>query len=231
MNKIAIVTRADDNIKEMTDITFLSIKSYASKVGADFIVLSDPPPFLTSDNKPHYRILKVGDLLNKYDRILCIDSDVIINKSCPNIFNIVPEDKIGSIYEDKGSRRSSRLDLIRNIQRHWGEVGWKEGYTNAGTFLVSKQHKNIFTPHEGQYWLDWGSADLHLSYNIHKYKHKVHELDFRWNHMTMFSESWNGNPNRFESYIIHYAGGGVFDPKYKNRTSQIRADYNQIYQN
>tara|TARA_R110000824_G_scaffold2372_4_gene11141 strand:- start:272 stop:961 length:690 start_codon:yes stop_codon:yes gene_type:complete len=226
--KYCIVTRADDNIKEMTKLTFPGIQEYAERIGADFKVLSHTPPVMTDDNRPHYRIFEVGNLLDEYDRILCLDCDVIINKDCPNIFDVVPVNKVGSIFEDKGTRKPDRLTKIRGIQNKWGDVNWVEGYTNAGTFVVSKQHKNIFTTHNDKYWLDWGSADLHLSYNIHKYGHKIHELDFKWNHMTLFSEPWNNNADRFKSYIIHYAGGGIFDVGVGSRKHQMELDLGRL---
>lgn len=228
MNKIAIITRADDNIKEMTDITLPVMRKYAEKCGSDFIILSDDPPFLTDDNKPHYRILEIEKLFDKYDRILNLDADMLITSQCPNIFDLVPEDMIGSIYEDKGSRQADRRSKLRGIQAVWGDVGWNEGYTNAGTFLMSKMHRSILDPHNGEYWLAWGSADLHLSYNIHKNNFKVHELDFRWNHMTMFNEQWAGYPSRFNSFIIHYAGRGVFDYGVSSRLEQIKLDVEKI---
>jgi len=228
--KNVIITRADNGIREITDITFPLIKKYAKEVEADFIVLDHKPPFLTSDNKPHYRILKVREILEDYDRALLLDCDMLININVPNIFKEVPEDTIGSIYEDKGSRKGDRLNKIKGVQQVWGDVGWKQGYTNAGTFIMSKQHRDIFNPHKGKYWLDWGSADIHMSYNIHKFGFKFKELPFKWNHMTMFSEPWNNNANRFLSYIIHYAGGGIFENgKVSNRIQQIRRDYNKIY--
>ena len=228
--KLAIITRADEHIKNMTNITLPVMKKYADSVGADFIIMDHRAPFLTSDNKEHYRILKVYDYFDEYDRIVCMDSDMLINKDCPNVFDAVPYDMIGSIYEDKGSRRPDRLNKIKNVQRVWGDVGWKDGYTNAGTFVMSKIHRDIFKPHNGKYWLEWGSGDIHLSYNIHKYGFKVKELSYKWNHMTMFSEPWNKNADRFKSYIIHYAGGGVFDKGVvSNRVEQIKKDYNRIY--
>lgn len=227
--KYLVVTRADDNIKQMTDITLPIMREYAEKCGADFKIISEPAPFMTDDNKPHYRIIKVRDFLEEYDRVLLLDADMIINKDCPNIFEVVPEDKIGSIYEDVGSRQPHRRGLIRAIQQRWGDVGWNGGYTNAGTFLVSKQHKDIFLPNEGQYYTGWGSADVHLSYMIHKLGFEVHRLPFQWNHMGMFSEPWNNRANRFDSHIIHYAGGGVFDAGVKNRMEQIKKDYEKIY--
>ena len=95
--------------------------------------------------------------------------------------------------------------------------------------MMSRRHKDIFLPHNGEYYLGWGSADLHMSYNIHKYDMKVHRLDHRWNHMAMFSEPWNKNADRFSSYIIHYAGRGIFDESVGSRIEQIKLDYKRIY--
>ncbi len=229
MNKFAIVTRADNNIKDMADITLPIMRDYAERCNADFIVLSEDAPFLTEDNKPHYRILEIEKLFDKYDRILNLDADMIITNKCPDIFKVVPEDMIGSIYEDKGSRRPDRIDKLHGIQRAWGDVNWREGYTNAGTFVMSKMHRDIFLPHNGEYWLGWGSADLHLSYNIHKHNFKVYELDYKWNHMSMFSEQWNGSPSRFDSNIIHYAGAGIYDTGVSSRLEQIKADINVLW--
>lgn len=229
MSKLAIVTRADDNVRSYTDITHKTLRKYAEFCGADFKVISSPAPFLTADNNPHYRILEVYNMFDTYDRILHLDSDMLVNKDCPNLFEIVPENCIGSIYEDVGSRMADRRHKLLFMQSKWGDVGWRTGYTNAGTFMMSKCHRNIFLPHNEQYWIAWGSADLHMSYNIHKFGFDFHELDFTWNHMAMFSEPWNNHPDRFKSKIIHYAGKGIFDEGVTSRIEQIKLDYQKIY--
>jgi hypothetical protein len=73
---------------------------------------------------------------------------------------------------------------------------------------------------------------LRKYYNGVRFGHLHNEVgadfDFdKWNHMTMFSEPWNGNANRFDSYIIHYAGKGVFDKT--SRMEQIKSDKDIIY--
>ena len=227
---IAVVTRADDAVREWTELTHPLFKKYAEKCGADFIVLSEPAPFLTSDHQPHYRILRIYDLLEKYDRILHLDTDMLINEDCPNLFEVVPENMIGIVFEDVGSRQADRRMKMAEMQFHWGDVGWRTGYTNAGTFVLSKEHRDVFLPHDDQYWIGWGSADLQMSYNIHKFNLKVHELSYKWNHMTMFSHDWNGNADRFKSYIIHYAGKGIFDENQaSNKLEQAKLDYEVIY--
>ena len=34
--------------------------------------------------------------------------------------------------------------------------------------------------------------------SIHKLGYDIHELEYKWNHMTMFSEDWNNNANKRE---------------------------------
>lgn len=230
--KKLIVTRSDLNINEMTKLTHPIIKNYAKKCNADFQILSHTPEVITDDNLPHFRIMRAYDLFNEYDRVMIIDSDVVITPSCPDIFKEVPKDSIGSIYEDKGSRKLHRLKSIQHIQRCFGNVDWKEGYINTGVFLCSKEHKNIFQPINDQYYTASGSDDVHLGWQIHKHKFKIHELSFKWNHMSMFSEPWNNNANRFDSYIIHYAGAGNFPgtgTTKETRVNLIKSDIKRLY--
>jgi len=95
--------------------------------------------------------------------------------------------------------------------------------------MLSKEHMDIFLPHNDKYWIGWGSADVHMSYMIHKFGFKVKELAYKWNHMTMFSEPWNNSANRFDSFIIHYGGGGIFDAGVKTKRQQMRLDFAKIY--
>lgn len=231
-HKFAMVTRADDNIEKLTKVTHPILMDYAAQWGCDFIVLDTKEDWMTDYELAHYRILRVRDLLQVYERILVIDSDVVIMPTCPNPFDVVPADSIGTIYEDKGSREPMRQGVIMSIQERYGDVGWEEGYINTGFFVVSRQHANIFqkaTSHSEQIrdtpfsptdglWTGFGYDDALLGYNIHKFGHKVHELPFQFNHMSMFSESWNGNANRFESYVIHYAGLARFPDDRSGRT-------------
>ena len=62
MSKYAIVTRSDDNIQTMSELTHPSIKSYANKCEADLLILDKEPPVMTEDNRPHYRIVHVYDI-------------------------------------------------------------------------------------------------------------------------------------------------------------------------
>lgn len=212
--KRLVVTRCDENAKALADVTHPMLKNYAEIWKADFKILDHKEEWMTDYEMCHYRILKVYDLLEEYDRILIIDSDVIIMPGCPDPFESVDPEKIGSVYEDIGSRGEQRGHIIEGIQRKYGDVGWRQGYINTGVFVVSKKHKDIFQKIQhggiGVLWTGFGYDDALIGYNIHKYGFEVQELSFKWNHMSMFSEPWNNNANRFNSFIIHYAGAANF---------------------
>ena len=143
--------------------------------------------------------------------------------SCPNLFEVVPSTEIGSIYEDRGSRLAARRQSIFEVQRRWGDVGWSTGYINTGVFVVSRMHKEIFQPVNGEHWTGFGVDDVHLGWQIRRLHFHVCELPYQFNHMSMFSEAWNGSPDKFKSHIIHYAGKG------RRSLSAIRDDVRKVY--
>ena len=76
--------------------------------------------------------------LDKYDRILCMDGDVLISPNAPNVFDIVPYNKIGAVYEDVGSRKQDRLRQIQLAQQQLGPTpnNWCQNYFNAGIMIL-----------------------------------------------------------------------------------------------
>ena len=203
--KRLIITRQDKYIQEMADITHPILKRYAEFCEADFQIFKNDDKY-----HPHYKILQMYDLLKEYDRIACIGTDTLIMKDCPDIFKEVPIHKVGSIYEDRGTRQQDRRARIANVQRLREDVGWAIGYINTDVLVVSKMHRDIFNLVHDDLYLSLGFDCIELGYQINRGGYEIHELDYKWNHMTMFSESWNNNASRFDSFIIHYAGVGNF---------------------
>jgi lipopolysaccharide biosynthesis glycosyltransferase len=233
--KLAIVTRADSGVHHWIECTHQPIKEYAKKCGADFFVFDHDPVEMKHLNKYiFWRILKVNELFDQgYDRILHIDTDVLVTKNAPNIFDEVPYDHIGVVYEDKGTRKADRIRRINSIQSDFGDVGWKTGYLNEGVMLFSKCHRELFTSIDGK-WVNTpnGPSQGHFGWKIHKHDMKVIDLGYKYNHMSMFSESWNGNKSRFDSYFIHYAGGANFPDKgNRDRMKVANDDKIKIYGN
>lgn len=229
--KLAIMTKAGDEYRSISELTHPIIQKFAEKWGAERINWTkNCDDCITQKGKIFGRTYHMYELLNEYDRVLLFDSDIIINKTCPNLFEIVPEDKIGVVMEDVGSRLKERRSRISKIQKAWGDVGWKENYFNAGIMLVSKIHQPIFSKSTKGYWEGLGFCQTDVGYHIHRLGLKYHKLHWKFNHMSMFSEKWNGSPSRFDSYIIHYAGFGKFRDKGTRSLEQfIKDDIKKIY--
>lgn len=204
-NKL-IITRADKNIQKLSDLTHPFIKRYADKCGADFMVL-DHETDCPGDGRWHFRILKCHDLFDKYDRILSIDTDAIVKYDCLNVFDVVPFNMIGTVFEDVGTREKDRRERILEIQKIFGDIGWRRGYINTGFFLTSSCHRDIFTKINDRYYEGWGSDDLHLMYNIRRMCFNIYQLPWKFNGMSMFFEDWNVGAREEDAYVLHFAGG------------------------
>ncbi len=228
INKFAMVTRCDSKARELANLTHDILQDYAKQWDCDFIVLGDEIEDTGDYEKNHYRILEVQKLFNKYERLVIIDSDVIIMPGTPNPFNIVDERFIGSIFEDVGSRKVHRQMVIKDIQEEFGGVGWTDGYINTGFFICSKQHRSIFNDIDGKLWYGFGYDDALIGYNIRRYGFIVNELDPKWNFTAMFSEPWNDNASRFDAYIIHYAGQARFPDDLSGRKSMTNSIEDRI---
>jgi lipopolysaccharide biosynthesis glycosyltransferase len=232
--KLLITTRADASYIDWIELTHPIFIEYASKVKADFMVLDeeyDVPEASTGIGLGvyQYRIVKHYDLHEEYDRILHLDSDMLLTPDCPNLFDVVAYDEIGSIYEDVGSRKRQRVQCMHNAQNQFGNINWDSGYINTGVFVTSKCHRDIYEKINNTYFTAWGTDDIHIGYQINKLGFKIKELSYQYNHMTMFSEPWNGSPSRFDSHIIHYAGKGIFDSNVKDKLQQAKLDYERLY--
>lgn len=232
-HKRVICTRADDGIAEMSALTHPIMRRFAEKWEADFIVLNGPWKV-----SRHYRILALGEILQDYDVALSLDTDMLILPQCPDPFKIFgTTDAIATVFEDVGSRQEDRRQRMRHAEALYGYAGWERGYPNTGFFMVPSSCRRLFAKKVDRggkavkhaLWGMSGFDDVYLGYWIRRMNLPIVGVSWKWNHMTMFSEPWNDGALRFNSYIIHYAGVGVFDPKVKDRMQQIQKDVALAY--
>lgn len=187
-----------------------SFRAYAKRIGADFIVF-DKQKF--PDRHPVYEEFQIKDLINKgYKRILYIDTDAFIKPDCPDLFNIVPYEQIGGVYDNRKNEPGNQ-DRAVKVQRVLGDIGWEKGYINAGMYVASDVHREIFnipdkTPNER-----WWDQNI-INYNIHKLRFKIFKLDTKFNAMGLYGYPTNQIKD-FDAYIIHYAAQGNIPKKLK----------------
>ena len=93
MNLILTIA-VGDAYQRMSALTHPAIKKYAEKIGADFQCITE-----SDCSTPHWAKFEIYNLLNKYERILYIDTDILVREDTPNLFEIVPQNELGMFNE------------------------------------------------------------------------------------------------------------------------------------
>jgi len=188
-----------------------SVENYCTRYGLKMEVVTEAQWAIDWKGYPWLRMEKfqVHRLFDKYDRILRLDSDVLVTHLAPNVFDIVPEDRFGAVRENVGSRRRARNREMKRVRKALGPVDWRGRYFNSGVVVASRGHRKVFEfdPEEIRH------VDLHsfkeqnlLNWRVADAGFEICELSYRWNHLDLFSQEWNGNAHRVDSFILHYAG-------------------------
>lgn len=197
-NALLTITIGDE-YQQIAEYTHPIIKKYAQKIGAEFICINKQK---ISQTTPHWEKFQIYELLNKYKRILYIDTDIIIREDCPNLFDEVAEDRLGMFNEAPFTDRSK--ELLIDICRQYGITlpGWNGKYFNSGVMVISRRHKNLFKKPEKEIFSFYEQSYLNMI--IAKEEIEMHDLHYKFNRMVCMDRPTG--EERFASYIIHYAG-------------------------
>lgn len=122
---------------EIAALTHPAMGAYARQIGADFISIG------TETATPHFEKFRIAEFLGLYDRILFMDSDIVITDGCPDVFELVPDNSFGAWFPNPmiPGRFADRIALA---QQALGDIGWVENYFNSGVMVVSRTHRAIF---------------------------------------------------------------------------------------
>jgi lipopolysaccharide biosynthesis glycosyltransferase len=125
---------------EIAKITHPFIKDYALKCEADFLCIDKQK---ISKSSMHWEKFQIYDLLNTYDRILWLDTDLLIREDTPDLFKEVPYDSFGIFNEKHYLADQLMKDIFKKHDMSVPE-DWDGSYYNTGVMILSKQHKFIF---------------------------------------------------------------------------------------
>lgn len=184
--KICLVTMAfGEPQEEILDLTIDNMKMYCHRFGFDFYRIQERKYLKDNNNNilcPYMEKFQIKNILEQYDYVLWVDSDVLIKKHCQNIFDNVNNKKgVFAVYDNRDNKciYNKEIDII---QECLGYVGWESGYFNNGVFIVSKEYKNIFNNPEKRNESKHISHDQTLmNYNVIKNKVPFYLLNSKWN--------------------------------------------------
>jgi len=145
LTKTAIVTLAigANYAERFEQLCRRNWTAYAERHGFDVVVLKEPLDFgeRARRRSPAWQkclILGLPELKN-YERVVWVDSDILINPRAPSIVQGVPMEKIGATDEHRYPSLETRQNLLRQVLAvapeggDWGKRFW-ESWLSPGAF-------------------------------------------------------------------------------------------------
>ena len=207
----------------------MSFQRYADNIGADLVVAQELHYPITLDNPRHTASkawtekLYIGELLNKYERVLYLDADIIVTPHARNIFDVYTDlETLYAFNEGQLLQRQHVIDKITAIMGpldNWPVVDEKPVYYNVGCMLISNQCPlfDIATLDDLQRLCNHIQyyEQTYFNYLVHRDGLKHESISSEFNRMDAL-----GHDGYRDASFIHYAGRG-----YTNSTLKREARY------
>lgn len=167
-----------------------SLNKYCDKYNIDFKVVTGQ---YDTDKKIRLRKFEIVKYFDKYDRILFLDDTIIINPISPNLFDIVPRDKVGVFLEREPY--FNKIDILKRALNYY-EVEANIDKTNyiwfnSGVILASKCHLDLFKVPNNKNIIKIGNYLDQSIFNINRYKYNIpiYDIGISFNYLgTRISE-------------------------------------------
>lgn len=201
--KAVVVLAVGSKGRELLDITGDGLKAYAARIGADFHAITGEP------NQPNFPLedkFRVGQFLDFYERVLYLDADVVVSEDAPNLFDLVPEDRLGITNEWLFGTWDHFKD-IEAIQKANGFTVQKPGaYYNTGLMVLSQPHRAVVAKAGVPYRIYHCAEQDLINARLAEYGTQLHEFgpDLVWLYFTdTQGKRKEGRP------FLHYAGAST----------------------
>lgn len=214
--KTAIVTFTVGDTSAYERFFLPSVRAYAQRIGADFHQIREPIVSFDLTNKsPLIRkhlfciqkmLIPSLPWVQEYDWILLIDADILVNfEKAPNIFEQVPDGKIGGVdekvqygYKDWSLEAWRRFDprLPGDAEGYYRNLGFDQEFSHQvnGGFLVFQPRvqkeffKGIYDKYAPRILNDQDLDGDQGPLNYEGWKaNKLVCLDQRWNRIWIFA--------------------------------------------
>jgi len=168
-----------------------TIRAYADKIGADFILDTEQTVF-KGLHSPHVQKLRAYELLNEYDRILYLDSDIIVNPNARNVFLEFPDDSKAYMYNEnfEGSvcwQTHEAMILAKPGYHKYVKYGNPKyvltPYYNTGVVLISRKTRELFNRKD--YFHNPLFEQSFINWNVHANNIPVSDIGLAWNGMVV----------------------------------------------
>lgn len=198
MKKLIISIATGKTAGEVYQITKDSLVDYAERVGADYRCIE-------GDANVSYGQLekfRIHPFLQGYDRYLFLDSDILISKLAPSIFEEYDDDDI--YIHDDTQFLTNGWSWKKEVQEITGCVPKNMRMLNTGVVLFSQKHVDIWKPRRISHLRHW-CLEQHLVDCRILSQFIYGRLPRRWN-WQLWIHRFGGKTETQKPYFIHAAG-------------------------
>lgn len=212
-------------------LTHPVMRQYAMRLGADFVVIDKQR---VNNREPKFEKFQLYELLETYERVVYLDTDILVMPTCKSLLDIVPSYMFGAFFDSEVKDNDAdipewREEEIEHFQRKHGDIGWTKTYFNSGVMVVHRRHREIFKHdtqlHPGKRVVD----QTQINYRLQQLKYPAFDIGPRYNYFVALSASARQFDERFHSEILHYAGYEYFYSR-PSLEERIREDLATIYE-
>ena len=235
MKKAIFTLAVGDN--PMYRAAVMSFKRYADRVGADLVVAQELHYPITLDNPRHTASkawtekLYIGELLEKYDRVLYLDADIIVAPHARDIFEVYTDpETLYAFNEGQFLQRQHVIDKISAIMGpldNWPRYNDQPVYYNVGCMLISRQCPlfEIASLHDLQKLCNYIQyyEQTYFNYLLHRDGLKHESISAEFNRMDALGEE-----GYRDASFIHYAGRGYTSSTLK-REARYWSDFCALF--
>ena len=204
----------------LADVSLPTIRDYANRIGVDLVVLENRsfPKWSL-----YWEKLALGRLLVRYDYVVWIDLDVIVNPSAPDIFQEVLPNGFSAL--DEGRWFVDRPDqLVQDAEFYNLENVVTRirpfSYFNVGVMIASRAVRSLFTPPRRVKPDSIMPEQTYLNLRMIETGFPFNALDPKWNGLHSIYKP----DDRRDLYVVHYAGWMRTDDWVDTMIEQMRMD-------
>lgn len=221
-SKLAVVSIAVGKHIETLKQTRALRAAYAKRIGADHIELTD-------DRWPQFPMAnkwRLAAIARRYDRVLYVDSDVVIKRGAPNIFSALPADSIGLCDEmptviANGAVAPDYLGKLGEMATKFGRPA-PRWCPNGGVMVLPREWAHVYEAPSSISDAYWCYDQNLLAVQCELHKAKVTIIDDRWNWGWIDRRFWEGAEDAF---FIHANGTGSADYRKEFIDRMIARDF------
>ncbi len=217
-----MITFAVGDHLPVLDITLPAMRAYARRVGAELIVITDDlRPDWTMANK-----WRASSYAWHFDRLLWVDSDIVIKPDAPDIFDTYPSG-FGICDEKKNyyQRETWYETEVAQLLASQGIAHELNVFPNSGVMLYGPEDIDLYREPPKPYPMHWCAEQHWSSYQLDTHRERLTLMDDRWNWGYIGPHWWSGLD---AAYFIHLNGCKPLDHRLELARRLIAGDYSRI---